>query len=120
MYLGRIRDIMREHKINDISKIGLYGLAYKENVDDTRESPTLQLLKKMDEHLAFGVKVFDPFIKTRIVDHQFLNFEDFLNEIEILVIMTAHDHIKENMDLIKNKLILDTKNICTFDSAYKL
>ncbi len=118
--LGRIRDIMREHKINDISKIGLYGLAYKENVDDTRESPTLQLLKKMDEHLAFGVKVFDPFIKTRIVEHQFLNFEDFINEIEILVIMTAHDHIKENMDLIKNKLVLDTKNICTFDSAYKL
>ena len=49
---------MREHNINDISKIGLYGLAYKENVDDTRESPTLQLLKRMDEHLAFGVKVY--------------------------------------------------------------
>lgn len=118
--LGRIRDIMREHKINDISKIGLYGLAYKENVDDTRESPTLQLLKRMEEHLAFGVKVFDPFIKERIIDHQFINFEDFLNEIEILVIMVGHDHIKNNTDLIKNKLVLDTKNICTFDGAYKL
>lgn len=118
--LGRIRDIMREHNINDISKIGLYGLAYKENVDDTRESPTLQLLKRMDEHLAFGVKVYDPFIKTRIVKHQFMNFEDFLNEIEILVIMTAHDHIKNNMELIKGKLILDTKNICHFDCVYKL
>ncbi len=118
--LGRIRDIMREHNITDISKIGLYGLAYKENVDDIRESPTLQLLERMDEHLAFGVKVYDPFIKTRIVDHQFMNFEDFLNEIEILVIMTAHDHIKKNIDLIKNKLILDTKNICSFDSVYKL
>jgi len=42
--LGRIRDIMRENNIKDISKVGLYGLAYKENVDDTRESPTLQLL----------------------------------------------------------------------------
>jgi UDP-N-acetyl-D-mannosaminuronic acid dehydrogenase len=118
--LGRIRDIMREHNIKDISKIGLYGLAYKENVDDTRESPTLQLLERMDEHLAFGVKVYDPFIKTRMVDHQFMNFEDFLNEIEILVIMTAHDHIKNNMELIKGKLVLDTKNICTFDGAYKL
>jgi UDP-N-acetyl-D-mannosaminuronic acid dehydrogenase len=118
--LGRIRDIMREHNITDISKIGLYGLAYKENVDDTRESPTLQLLKRMDEHLAFGVKVYDPFIKTRMVEHQFMNFEDFLNEIEILVIMTAHDHIKNNMELIKEKLVLDTKNICTFDGTYKL
>lgn len=118
--LGRIRDIMREHGIKDISKVGLYGLAYKENVDDTRESPTLQLLKRMDEHLAFGVKVYDPLIKTRIVEHQFMNFEDFLNEIEIFVIMTAHDHIHNNLELIRGKLILDTKNICNFDGAYKL
>lgn len=118
--LSRIRDIMRNHNITDISKVGLYGLAYKENVDDTRESPTLQLLQRMDEHLAFGVKVFDPFVKTRIVDHQFMNFEDFINEIEILVIITAHDHIKENMDMIKDKLVLDTKNICTFEEAYKI
>ncbi|WP_164667659.1 nucleotide sugar dehydrogenase [Virgibacillus doumboii] len=117
--LGRIRDVMREHGINDISKIGLYGLSYKENVDDIRESPTLQLLKRMDEHLAFGVKVYDPLIKERVVDHQFLDFEDFLNEIEILVIMVGHDHIKNKMELIKNKLILDTKNICAYDS-YKI
>lgn len=118
--LGRIRDIMREHNITDVSKIGIYGLTYKENVDDTRESPTLQLLERMDEHLSFGVKVYDPFIKERMVDHQFMNFEDFVNEIEILVIITAHDHIKNNLDLVKNKLILDTKNICNFDGVYKL
>ena len=118
--LSRIRTIMREHNINDISKVGLYGLAYKENVDDTRESPTLQLLQRMDEHLAFGVKSYDPFVKNRIVDHQFMDFGDFINEIEILVIMVAHDHIKENMELIKDKLILDTKNVCDFDGIYKL
>lgn len=118
--LGRIRDIMRDHGIRDITKVGLYGLAYKENVDDTRESPTLQLLERMDEHLAFGVKIFDPFVRNRIVDHQFMNFKDFLNEIEILVIMVGHNHIKDNMELIKDKLVLDTKNICSFEGSYKL
>lgn len=118
--LRRIRDIMREHGIRDISKVGLYGLTYKENVDDTRESPTLQLLERMDEHLAFGVKVFDPFVKARIVDHQFVNFDDFVNEIEILVIMVAHEHIKNNMSMLKDKLILDTRNICSFNGTYKL
>jgi UDP-N-acetyl-D-mannosaminuronic acid dehydrogenase len=118
--LSRIRDIMRKHNITDISKIGIYGLTYKENIDDTRESPTLQLLERMDEHLAFGVKVFDPFIKERIVDHQYINFEDFLNEIEMLVIITAHEHIKKHMDMIRNKIILDTKNICDFENVYKL
>lgn len=118
--LERIRYIMREHNISNISKIGLYGLAYKENVDDTRESPTLQLLERLDEHLAFGVKVFDPFVKERMVDNQFMNFEEFINEIEVLVIMVGHNHIKENMDLIENKLVLDTKNICEFVGAYKI
>nr|WP_040928073.1 nucleotide sugar dehydrogenase [Nosocomiicoccus massiliensis] len=118
--LGRIRDIMREHDIKDISKVGLYGLAYKENVDDIRESPTLQLLERMDEHLAYGVKVYDPYVKERIVDHQFMNFEDFLNEVEIIVIMVGHDHIKNKMSLIKDKLILDTKNICLLEGSYKL
>ena len=118
--LGRIRTIMREHNIHDISKVGLYGLTYKENVDDIRESPTLQLLERMDEHLAFGVKVFDPLVKTRIVAHQFMNFGDFINEIKILVIMVAHDHIKENIDSIKDKLVLDTKNVCDFEGVYKL
>lgn len=118
--LKRIRDIMREHNIQDVKQVGLYGLTYKENVDDTRLSPTLQLLKSMDEHLAFGVKVYDPFIKNNIVNNQYFNFQTFLNDIKILVIMVAHNHLKENMDLIKDKIILDTKNICEFTGVYKL
>ena len=118
--LKRIRDIMREHNINDVSRVGLYGLTYKENVDDTRESPTLQLLERMDENLSFGVKVYDPFINERIVEHQFMNFDDFINEVDIIVIMVGHAHIKNNMHLIKDKLILDTRNICDFDGVYKL
>lgn len=118
--LRRIRDIMREHNIKDISKVGLYGLTYKENVDDTRESPTLQLLEKMDEHLAFGVKVFDPFVQKSIVDNQFMNFDDFVNEVEIVVVMVGHNHLKENMEMLKDKLVLDTKNICILENTYKL
>lgn len=118
--LGRIRDIMRDQKIKDVAKVGLYGLAYKENVDDTRESPTQQLLEMMDEHLAFGVKVFDPLVKERIVENQFMDFTDFLKEIDILVVMVGHDHIKDNMNLIKDKHILDTKNVLSISGVYKL
>lgn len=118
--LGRIRSIMREHRIKDITKVGIYGIAYKENVDDTRESPTLQLLKILDEHLAYGIKVYDPYVKEKIIDNQYTNFIDFLNDIEILVIITAHDHIVRNIDAIKDKIILDTRNVCNLCNIYKL
>lgn len=118
--LSRIRDIMIENNITDIGKIGLYGLAYKENVDDTRESPSLQLIEKMNEHLAFGIKSYDPFINQNIVKNQYFDFNKFIDDIEVLVIITAHDHIKENLDLIKMKLVLDTKNICEDEKVYKL
>ena len=32
---------MKERNIKDVSKVGLYGLTYKEDVDDTRESPSM-------------------------------------------------------------------------------
>ena len=38
--------------MTDISRVGLYGLTYKENVDDMRESPTLQMLESMERHLC--------------------------------------------------------------------
>jgi UDP-N-acetyl-D-mannosaminuronic acid dehydrogenase len=41
--LERIHDIMKEKSITDTARVGLYGLTYKENVDDVRESPSLQL-----------------------------------------------------------------------------
>src|SRR5699024_68925 len=58
--LKRIREVMNEVGINDFDKVGLYGLTYKANVDDTRESPTLQLLEEQKNHLALGLKVYDP------------------------------------------------------------
>ena len=118
--LERIREIMKEHDIKDMSKVGLYGLAYKENVNDIRESPTLQLLNIMNNELDYGVRIFDPYVNTKIVDNQLMNFEDFINKIHILVIMVAHNHIKNNMDSIRDKVILDTKNICNFKGVYKL
>lgn len=118
--LSRIRTIMKDNNINDIARVGVYGLTYKENVDDTRESPTLQMLEIMEEHLSFGIRVYDPFINKKIVENQYFDFNDFLNNIDIIVIMVAHDHIKNNTDVIKNKTILDTKNICKFKNVYKL
>lgn len=118
--LNRIAEIAEANNIINMSKIGLYGLTYKENVDDYRESPTLQLLKKQKQHLATPLKVYDPWVKHDIVENQYHDFDKFLNDIDFVVIMVKHNHIKENINKLKGKVILDTQNICPIDGTHKL
>lgn len=119
--LNRIYEIMKENKITDISKVGLYGLTYKENVDDMRESPTLQMLESMERHLCGDlVKVYDPFITKDIVPNQYHDLDKFINDVEFVVLLVGHDEIKQNMDKLKGKVILDTRKICDLDGVYRL
>ena len=119
--LNRIYEIMKENKITDISKVGLYGLTYKENVDDMRESPTLQMLESMERHLCGDlVKVYDPFITKEIVPNQYHDLDKFINDVELVVLLVGHDEIKQNMDKLKGKVILDTRKICDLDGVYRL
>ena len=116
--LHRVYDIMKEKNMNDLDRVGLYGLTYKENVDDIRESPTLQLLESQEKHLGTPLKVYDPFIIEDVVDNQYHDFDKFLEAVDFVVIMVKHNEIKENMDKLKGKVVLDCQNICNFEEAY--
>lgn len=118
--LKRASEIMEENNIKDYNRVGLYGLTYKENVDDYRESPTLQLIEAQIEHLASPLKVYDPFIKEDIVDNQYHDLKEFLKDTDLVIIMVKHQEILDNMDLLKDKIVLDTQNICSDKNCYKL
>ncbi|HGQ8080576.1 TPA: nucleotide sugar dehydrogenase, partial [Streptococcus pneumoniae] len=119
--LNRIYTIMNEHHLTDISRVGLYGLTYKENVDDMRESPTLQLLESMSRHLATpAIKVYDPFIEKDVVANQSHDLDEFLSNVDIVVLLVGHDEILQNMDKLKDKIVLDTRYICHLDGTYRL
>ena len=118
--LERIREIMDENGISDVSRVGLYGLTYKEDVDDVRESPSLQLLESMRRHLGGKIRAYDPFIEKCLCEGQVFDFDEFLNEVDIVVIMTAHTHIKENVDRLKGKIVFDTRNVIPGEGIYKL
>lgn len=118
--LNRIYEIMKENGLTDISRVGLYGLTYKENVDDMRESPTLQLLESQERHLAPGLKVYDPFIAKDVVKNQYHNLDKFLAAIDLVVIMVKHDEIKENVDKLAGKVVLDCHNIIHKPGVYHI
>lgn len=119
--LERIYNIMKEKGMTDVSRVGFYGLTYKENVDDIRESPTIQILRNMERHLCGNlVKVYDPYITEDIVPNQAHNLQEFLNQIDFVVILVGHDEIVENMERLRNKIVLDTRQICDLDGVYRL
>ncbi len=118
--LERIHDIMKEKGMTDLTRVGLYGLTYKENVDDYRESPTLQLLECQEKHLAEPLKVYDPFIKKDLVKNQYHDLDKFLADVDLVVIMVGHNEIKENMDKLVGKVVLDTRKACSLPGIYRL
>lgn len=118
--LNRIYEIMKENGLSDISKVGLYGLTYKENVDDMRESPTLQLLESQERHLSPGLKVYDPYITADVVDNQYHDLDIFLDSCDVVVIMVKHNEIKENLDKLEGKIILDCHNIIDLPNVYHI
>ena len=118
--LNRIYEIMKEKGMTDITRVGLYGLTYKENVDDMRESPTLQLLESQERHLATGLKVYDPFIEKDVVKNQYHDLDSFLAAVDFVVIMVKHNEIKENMDKLAGKVVLDCHNICKLPGVYHI
>lgn len=118
--LDKMEEIMNEHNIKDLNRVGLYGLTYKENVDDIRESPTLQLLTSMRKHLAHGICVYDPYVTNDIVENQYHDLDDFIKNVDLIVIMAAHDEIIKHQDKLRNKIVFDTKNKLRLKNMYHL
>lgn len=119
--LERIYQIMQEHHITDLKRVGLYGLTYKEDVDDFRESPSLQIIESQRKHLAEPLKCYDPFLENhQIIASQYADFDEFLNSIDLVVVMTKHQHIQQNWDKLQGKIVLDCHNICPLPNAYHL
>ncbi|MGN0249980.1 MAG: nucleotide sugar dehydrogenase [Oliverpabstia sp.] len=119
--LSRVSEIMNKCGIEDVSKVGFYGLTYKADVDDVRDSPTLQMLSSLKNHLCGNrVKIYDPMVSGDIVPNQYHNLDEFLDAVDLVVILVDHQEIKKNMDKLKNKIVFDTRHICSLDGVYYL
>ena len=118
--LNRIYEIMKEKGMTNVSRVGLYGLTYKEDVDDMRESPTLQLLESQERHLATGLKVYDPLITKDVVENQYHDLDAFLADVDMVVVMVKHTEIRENVDKLAGKVVLDCHNVIDLPGVYHI
>ena len=104
------------------SKILVLGVAYKKNVDDYRESPSIDLIEHF-EALGADIHYSDPLIPEFIVpnSHTRLSSVDItpenLSQFDAVVISTNHDSVDWSMVLEKSHLILDTRGVYDVDHA---
>ena len=102
------------------ARILIIGLAYKKNIDDTRESPALKLITLIEKRGA-SVDYYDPHIPvlppTRehgaIAGRPCAVFTaDTLAGYDAVVIATDHDDVDYRMLTENARLIIDTRNAC--------
>jgi len=107
--------------LNDIgksvrgSKILILGLAYKKNIDDLRESPTLVIIDKLLD-LGANIQYSDPFFDTIPHTRKYqldlkskpLNTE-ILNDVDIVLLVTDHDDFDYILIEEEARLIVDTR-----------
>ncbi len=110
--LSRAFEAMGANGITDPSKVGVYGLAYKEDVDDVRESPTLQMLEVMEERLCGSpLRVYDPWVESDVVPNQVHSMEEFLEGLEMVIVMVGHSEVKGRPEAFGGRILIDPCNV---------
>jgi UDP-N-acetyl-D-mannosaminuronic acid dehydrogenase len=115
--LNRSIEIIRNNKI-ELTRIGVYGLTYKADVLDTRESPSLSFIELFTKKFVTPL-IFDPILKDHGY-HDQLSFDDFLLKTDFIIIMVDHTHIKMNVEKLIGKIVFDTKNSVFIDGVIRL
>ena len=89
--------------------ICLLGLAYKENVDDFRESPSITVADLLIERKIGEVIIAEPFMKESN-RYALVPLEEGLRRANIIVHLTAHDVFKSiSKNMIEGKTVIDTR-----------
>ena len=108
----KVQSIFRENNIQN-GRVAVLGLAFKSNIDDMRESPSLEVINFLNK-MGIDYTAFDPHIKENKVKGQTQNFQDVINHTDLILILTSHDEFSQidpsKLDGLRSKIILDTKN----------
>lgn len=106
------------------SKVLVLGVAYKKNIDDMRESPSLKLIEILRDRGGI-VDYNDPYIPTmpRTRKYEFdmnsVNLtKENLDSYDVVLLSTDHDNYDYQMIYENSRLLVDTRNALKFKGIY--
>ena len=112
---GQVQKLATEMKTN---KIACLGLAYKADIDDLRESPSVDVVTALAEQKDFSICVVEPHcegLPNKLSSFQNLKLTDIdsaLKQSNIIVLLTDHSAFKDiNPDDYPDKSFIDTRGI---------
>lgn len=100
-------------------KIGCLGLAFKPDIDDLRESPSLFIAEQLLETNSFELLVVEPHIQKlpQTLAHpqnraRLVELDYCIENADILVLLVDHQQFKLiDLSTIRNKTIIDTRGL---------
>jgi UDP-N-acetyl-D-glucosamine dehydrogenase len=122
---GQINDYMPEFVLENVmkllngekkalngAKVLLMGAAYKKDIDDMRESPTLKVIDQLEKNGA-DIMINDPFIpKFKHKDKEYVSvvWENEIKDADIVIITTGHSCYDYERIVKEANLLYDTRN----------
>lgn len=99
-------------KILDGKKVTVFGLTYKGDVDDIRESPAFDIYQLLLKEPDIEVAAYDPHVELNFVEK---DMNKALDGSSLVLILSDHSEFKTLKDSdfksMKNKVLIDAKNI---------
>ncbi len=108
--VAKIQNALNDHsKPIKGSRIHIYGVSYKRDIDDVRESPALDimlLLKRRGAEISYT----DPHVPKLQLDGIALQSEDSVKDADCVVVVTDHSDFDYASLVEKARLVVDTRN----------
>lgn len=107
------------HRLGRDVVVACLGLAFKANIDDLRESPSLEIVERIAEsRLAHRLLVVEPYVEvlpTVLATNASVEFVDLnaaLVEADIIVLLVDHVQFKSvERETLKGKTVIDTRGV---------
>lgn len=91
--------------------IGCLGLAYKNDIDDLRESPAVKVVAMLRKAKIGKVLVCEPNLPTS-KEYKLATISEIVQLSDIIVILTKHrEFLQIHKNQLKNKIIIDTRGL---------
>jgi UDP-N-acetyl-D-mannosaminuronic acid dehydrogenase len=105
-----------KNMLKDIKKpsVTIFGVAYKADVGDTRETPALKFIR-LAEKEGYRIRVYDPYVADGEFEYPVLSMDDAISDSDCIVVLTDHSEFKSLPtnkigDLMRTRRIVDTRD----------